>query len=490
MKNTKVIIYIAILIFCFIICSPLLQMHIASDTYNLMDLGYFDYPNYYFLRDARIVSTLFTYIAGLLNLDYSVFIIFMEVLAIFISSISIYILYNLIIEKTKETNRTKKLLFLIGTILIIFNYMALEYFLYAESAVMCLSVLFSIISAKYFLEDKKYSNIKSLILLIMASYCYQGSISIFISLVILILFIDKNKYSIRYISKKIMFAFIIYAICCIINILTIHIINLRLSNSQERIAGGTIINNLFNFKDIISFILARVLITNFNLLPYGTLIFFIILSTCIITFSQKSSDKTIKYVILILLSFIICIIPSFFMIRPGIEARSSMSIGSIIGMSIIFLNYVIDHNTKFLKYIMITLSVFCLTYNTINTLYIFNSHIITNKIDNNMGNEIKEKIDEYESKTGNTITKVAYCGDKNERDYLENFNKKLASFNQRAFGNKYCIIEALNYYCNRKFEKIEMNSEIYERNFKDKDWDIYCDEQIVFEDDIMYFCMY
>ena len=92
--------------------------------------------------------------------------------------------------------------------------------------------------------------------------------------------------------------------------------------------------------------------------------------------------------------------------------------------------------------------------------------------------------------TGKTIIKVACYGDKNERDYPLEFNKKLASFNQRAFGNKYCIIEALNYYCNRKFEKTQIDYEVYEKKFKDRDWDIYSDEQIVFKNDIMHFCMY
>ena len=63
-----------------------------------MDLGYFQYPSQYFLKDARIISTLFTYLAGILNLDYQVFIVGMEVLAVIIASFSIYILYKTIGE--------------------------------------------------------------------------------------------------------------------------------------------------------------------------------------------------------------------------------------------------------------------------------------------------------------------------------------------------------------------------------------------------------
>lgn len=40
-KKKDIVLYLVLLTFCIIVCAPLLQMHIASDTYNLMDLGYF-----------------------------------------------------------------------------------------------------------------------------------------------------------------------------------------------------------------------------------------------------------------------------------------------------------------------------------------------------------------------------------------------------------------------------------------------------------------
>ena len=76
------------------------------------------------------------------------------------------------------------------------------------------------------------------------------------------------------------------------------------------------------------------------------------------------------------------------------------------------------------------------------------------------------------------------------RDFPYGYKKKLSSFTQRAFDNYYCIIEALNYYCNRKFEKTTMDEKIYTDNFLEKNWNTYSDEQIVFEGDTMYICTY
>ena len=83
------------------VCAPLLQMHISSDTYNFMDLGYFTYPIEYFMKDARLISTFVTYLAGILKLPYNVFIIIMQILAIIISAFSIYCVYNAVSKKAK-----------------------------------------------------------------------------------------------------------------------------------------------------------------------------------------------------------------------------------------------------------------------------------------------------------------------------------------------------------------------------------------------------
>ena len=170
-KKKDIVLYLVMLTFCIIVCAPLLQMHIASDTYNFMDLGYFQYPSQYFLKDARIISTLFTYLAGILNLDYQVFIVGMEVLAVIIASFSIYILYKTIGKKISEniySMNLKNSIILMAITIIIFNCMSLEYFLYAECAVMCLSVLLSIIAAKIFIEEKnKHKYVKTLLILIL-----------------------------------------------------------------------------------------------------------------------------------------------------------------------------------------------------------------------------------------------------------------------------------------------------------------------------------
>lgn len=482
------IIFGIILLLCIIICSPMLQFHIASDTYNLMDLGYFEYPSQYFLKDARVVSTLVMYIAGFLHLPFEIFIVLMEILAVIIASFSIYYIYKTVDEKLKLNNTLKTALVIMAGFILIFNCMSLEYLLYAECSVMCLSVFLSIMAARTFTSNDRYKNIKSIILVIIATFCYQGAVNIFLPLTILFLFIDKNKKTIKEIIRQILLSCVIIVISYLINVLSIYIINALLRGAQTRIAGG-VFNNLQNAGLLLSYVLNRTLLTYFNLWPKGIILIFIAISIVLILASKNKGKNILIYFIILIFALGICIVPVFFMSSPSMEPRMAMSVGAIIGMSFIYL-LSIEYEKKVFEYIISTVIVVFFVFNAVNTIQIYLTHIAGNKIDANMGMTIKYRIEEYEKESGNTVNKVAYYRDANHRDYHYGWNKKFSSFGQRAFDNYYCIIEALNYYCGRDFERANMTEKIYNTYFAGKDWNAYSDEQIVFEGDTMYICTY
>ena len=487
-KKEEFATYGIILVICIMLCAPLLQMHIASDTYNFMDLGYFEYPSQYFLKDARIISTFFTYLAGLLKLPYETFIIFMEILAVIISALSVYYVYKTVKERVGTTNNFKKALLIMAGFILVFNCMALEYLLYAECSVMCLSLLLSILSARILTNyNAKHRMAKSMLLLILATFCYQGAVNIFLPLAILFLFINNNKTA-KELFKEILKACLIIFIAYFINVIFIFALNLLLGETQQRVGSG-ILENLLNFFTIFNMVVKYTMFNNFNMWPTGITIVFIVVSLIILLFQKDATKNIIEYIIIIFSAIGICIAPIFFMKNPSVEPRMSMSIGAIAGLSLLYLN-TRQYKQNFLKNIVIASTILFFVYNAINTIQIFTVHIATNKIDANMGIAIKYKIDEYEKETGNTVTKVGYYRDARHRDFCYGWNKKYSSFAQRAFDNYYCIIEALNYYCDKEFEKVPMDSEVYYKYFMGKNWQAYSDEQIVFVEDTMYICTY
>ncbi len=473
---------------CLFICSPLLQFHIASDTYNLMDLGYFEYPSYYFIKDARIVSTLVMYVAGILNLPYDIFIVLMEFLAIIIVALSIFYLYKTIRDKVEFKSNWVKALVIMASFILIFNCMSLEYLLYAECSVMCLSVCLSILAARTFSSNQKNKNINTLLLLIIAVFCYQGAVNLFLPLTLLFLFIDKKQTSVKNLIKQIILATVWLGIAYLLNALCIYIVSIVSGSAQNRITVD-IFKNLSSFKMLLIYVLKTTLISNYNLWPTGITLIFMGITLVILLFQKKPIEKIVKYIIIVISALAVCIVPVFFMQSPSMEPRMATAIGAIIGMSFIYL-ITLNYNNKIFEYATSVIVIAFFMFNSINTTQIFSSHIATNKIDENMGMTIRYKIEEYERESGNTVTKVAYYRDANHRDFHYGWDKKLSSFGQRAFDNYYCIIEALNYYCDRKFEKASMTAEIYEEYFEGKDWDAYSDEQIVFEGDTMYICTY
>lgn len=488
-KKEEFATYGIILLICIMLCAPLLQMHIASDTYNFMDLGYFEYPSQYFIKDARIISALVTYLAGMLNLSYETFIIGMEILAVIISAFSVYYIYRTVRERAKLTNNLQKVLVIMASFILVFNCMSLEYLLYAECSIMCLSLLLSIISARIFTSNStKHRILKSTLIMILSTFCYQGAVNIFLPLSILFLFIDSNKKMTKELVKKILMACIVIIASYLINVISIYMFNMILGVEQQRIGGG-IFSNLSNFAIILKNVIEFTLINNFNLWPTGITIIFIVISLILLLFQKDTTREIVQYLVLIVASMGICVAPIFFMQSPSIEPRMSMSIGGIVDMSLIYL-ITSKQDYNIIKNILSVITILFFVYNAINTIQIYTVHIATNKIDANMGIAIKYKIEEYEQETGNIVTKVGYYRDASHRDFHYGWNKKYSSFAQRAFDNYYCIIEALNYYCDKDFERVGMDAEIYNKYFKGKNWQAYSDEQIVFVDDTMYICTY
>lgn len=478
-----------ILMICFITCAPLLQMHMSSDTYNFMDLGYFEYPKQFFLKDARVISAGVSFLAGILNLSYPTFIVGMEILAIGITSISIYLLYKTIIDIAEIKSKKVKIMIVMASFIIILNCMSLEYLLYAENAVMCLSVLLCIIAASYWIKNEKNRYIKCLLLVILATFCYQGSINLFLTLVTLFLFINKKEQSIKCYCKEIIVAGTIWVISLITNVLGIYIINNILQTQQTRIESGSILINLTKLPNIMKYIWYTVFFKSFNLWPIYCIPITIIITSILTIWHNNKMKNLFKYIALIGIAIITGIGPIFFMKNPSAEPRMLMSIGAIVGISAIFLIIAVT-KYKLLKNIIYTLIITFFLFHIIHINQIFTAHIVANKIDDNMGISIKYQIEQYEKETGNIVQKIGYHRDLAHRDFHYGYQKKYSSFTQRAFDNYYCLIEALNYYCNRKFEKVEMTQEQYITNFYGKNWNSYSDEQLAFEGDTMYLCIY
>ena len=489
-SKKDILIFIIILLFALTITYPLIiQMHFAPDTYQVVVLGYKEYAKQYFLKSGRIITAGSFFLADTLNVSYKAYIIFMEVVAIIALTLSTILLYKLFLKKMGAENNAYKYLLLASSFLIIFNPFALEFLLYAESGIICLSILFSIIGLRIFFGDSKHKYLKALTLVIIATILYQGNVNIFFTLAVIFSFIvnlENDKQNWKNTIKDIFLAGTILVIAFITTTLLIFVCTNLMNVKQERFSDKHSINLAMIFKSFKS-ISKDILINGFDFICRGIFIYIIIITSFFISLKAKISYLA-QYLFTILIALAVCILPIYTMKDVFINARMCMSIGAIIGISFAYATMKINYSNKLERGIAVIIITAMLLYTGYNYITISQSNIEENEIDNEVGYKIKEMVQNYEKENNVKITKVAVTND-NYRSFYSSKQIK-NTFTDRSTANYYCIKEVLEYYLQKPITIVKMDSETYNNNFKNKNWDAFSEEQIVFKDDVMYMCIY
>jgi len=102
--------------------------------------------------------------------------------------------------------------------------------------------------------------------------------------------------------------------------------------------------------------------------------------------------------------------------------------------------------------------------------------------------KINECITKYEEENGITVNKAAITFDR-KFDYTYS-NLPNNTFTTRGILPAYSRIHTLNYYTNRKLELVQMNRDIYQMYFANKDFKEFGEEQVKFSKDTVNICVY
>ncbi|WP_294378399.1 glucosyltransferase domain-containing protein [uncultured Clostridium sp.] len=481
--------YLIIMGITLILGNAFLQTHFSSDTYVLYNLGYFDYPSEFFLLDGRIISTLVCYTAGVLHLPYNIYLIGMDFIGICILSFTIYLLNKKIIELLDIKDKKRKILILFATFVLIFNQFTLEYLLFPESAVMCLGVLMVVMASIETLNDKKSKYIKIITYLFITIISYQAIIIAFPVITFLLNFIKVKKKEKS--SKDLIIEIIKYTLILMVIIIVEWGIIQLFNNILDKEMTRTV--KLINFQAFcirLNYTLLNTLslyVGFMNMLPYGLLPLVSIITIAIMFINKKIRKDIIYYIFLLLIILIECGIV-IFLFDSGPCPRTNWAMGLVWGTSLIYLIKNININTKIEKIISILVIISFL----INSMILIQNsmqHIAANKIDANMGYNIKYKIERYEEKTGKKITKFAYINDYKPSQYARDI-KKMGSLTERAFACNWSILEAMNYYTGRKLKVVEFPYNVYFDKMEQIDYTEYTEDQLYFEDNTLYMIIY
>ncbi len=495
LNKQNVIRYLIIVGITLLFCQNFLQMHYSSDTYVLYDLGYMEYPSQYFLLDGRLISTIVCYLAGILHIPIPIYIIGMDWIGIILIATAIYSMDKILETIIKPQKNIVKLMLLASCFILILNQFTLEYLLFPESAVMCLGILLNVMAVKLMIDSPKHKYLKIFFVLLLAVFCYQGLLNMFPVLAILVYIVkqmvDKREYKIK--EKEFFIEMVKLAIIVII-VLAICMVAIKLgktllNSNQDRmmhlvdmeaviLRGETVIEYLDELWNKTMYMLPD----NIN-----NIILMIAFISLILLKTKK--EMIMQYVLLLMVSFTICIIPMF-LFNTGICGRVNEPLTMIWGASLIILlaqstNISEGKRTNFIYGLVIVSFI-------INNIFIMQNiteHIASNRVEENMGKTIKYTLEKYEEETGNTITKFAYAYDKNPQQYAVGI-KPIGSLTERKLACSWSISQAINFYCERKLEKVRMPIEIYTEKMIDKDYTEFSEEQLVLEGDTLYMLVY
>lgn len=471
-----------------------IKMDFATDTY--CDLAsaprqIFDH----FMLSGRFVTAFLWGIVNVLNFsDYLIYLC-SYILAIVSVTLSIYNVFLVINKKIKKDTVS----LIISTITII-NPFSIELFMFLEKGILTFAVLLSVLAFSEFvkyLEGNKKALKYIFLLMLIATFCYQGVIGIFIVLsAVYVILYNKN---IKDFIKNNIIILLAYGVPAIINLLIV-----KFMYGNSRVTGEIILDE--SIKKILDGSLQ--MLGTFTILPKYTLIIAIsILSILAIVMIFINKKDSIKKKILKLLGLIyitiailgISIAPQLLQDTAsiGFSSRATYPFASIIG---IFSMYILL-NTQDIKLINkingIYLSSLVISIISVAILIIqfaeFNDietdRYTLNYLDEINSKEIGRKIQEYENETGNTVTKICIYTDK-YISYTYKGLRNIGDMNVTGFAPDWSLKDMINYYNDLSLIQVnEKNSEI-EQKFAEQNWDNYNEDQIIFVGDTIHYCKF
>ena len=479
-KKLLIFTLIAILFF-----GILINFEYATDTYSVFTVGARE-NTMHFLESGRFVTAIATVIARLLNLGENQIYFISYLLSIISLIASLYILEKIINKYVKSDKIS-----IVISVLIILNTFIIELFLFIEKGILIFSVLMNVLAIKYaikFLETKKWKElIKVFSYMFIANGSYQGTVGLFVTLM-LVYIIKYSKDFKEFIKNNIIILFC-YAMPAGIDFIIAKIF------AGSRVSGNIVLFE--SIKKIINGI--KNMIHSYGIMPKYIFMEFLMLIIVYILYKILINRDSLKTKILNMCSIlyiifgtlVITVLPQIMQNTNSIwmVARSTYAFASLPGILLLhlFVNINEEQIIKMDK-IIVLVSLLFIVAQYYNFTKIEIDHYKLNAIDKEISLSIEEKIKKYEKESGNTISKISIYKDKNlTYSYKGLFVS--GDINVRAYSSDWATKAIVVYYTKRNLQVIENDLNIKE-SFKEKDWNYFDCEQLIFNGDTLHICCY
>ena len=471
---------------------PFAQIHYSSDSYanvNGIDVAIH-------LKNGRVVTYFVQSLFNLLRFNPVNHQAVTVGVFICILALSVLLIYREIIAHIQGF-LWKKVIILGGLLVVYINVFFAEWLLYVESLTST-SVGIMLVTAAAIYASRK-NNIKNLtiscLLLVCALNMYQLYIEFFLVLGLLIVYV---RFEGRLKREALVRSIVVVGEGAIASVLTIilHPLLLRGFGMQppDRMATFDIQAVLANAKEIFRG-QGAIWSNSLGLLPKGLLLGAI--SVLIISFFiQRGKDKDVNGMVYGFLALLfvpmITFAPHIVSTTVWMAPRTIVGVFHVIAVLLVMIG-VKGQSVKNDFCTMIATIIMCIymlaSMYSINGIIVNN--IATNHIDETLAVQIEHRIQEYQSKTGFVVTKIATVNDESPTYIYDGVKYVSHDMNIRGLVVQWAGVELINHYCGKEYQKVEMPNEIYDTYFRGRNWDCFdLDEQAVFDGDTLYLAMY
>lgn len=510
-KTTKIYIFLSIFVTAILLNNLFLIPHYSTDSYsNLFDRSINIYQSEAL---GRPLTSLFWYIINAFGVNVVEEQIFFTLISIFIMSIASFFIGDICLLIKQDHSLLNIIIINLASILIVFNSFSVEMFQFSYMLPFAsVAVFFVVLSIRVLVTEITIKRIFiSFIMISFSLFFYQGWGALFVPLALTILLFINKKRSFKALVSVSFKIFFIYGSACIVNLAYIKIIHPLFSGITIDARTTNEINLVRNIEEILR-MQYDIWVLNLNMTPKYIFLGFVLILTliCFYFVMRENCQREVKKIAIIyslvsILLITLSYLPHVATSVVWIVQRSLMALGALPGLLIIFIwlftnnknlessntikqieNKVDYRNNKILL-LLTSFAYFFVLFTS--TSAIASDHLSTNKLDQEVAKLILENIEEKEEKLGITITKIAFINDTNPIWYYNNIIH-YRDLNIRALNVDWSVIPLLQFVSKRKFERVDMDSEIYNKYFKGRDWDAFSNEQIVIENNVAYIVMF
>lgn len=494
-RRDKLNLYLFDLLMAFLTYSMFFKRHFSVDSYCV----YYNMDANNQLRATRFINYVFIKFFERIGFNTCKEQWILTGIFIAVSAFSVWFLTGIFKKYITDLTFKKLIALNLAILMTVMNVYILEWYLFPEIMLFyAISLLFAVLAVGIIDSERKFyvKYFLATVFLFISLNCYQVSMPIYVIYGIT-LFLIRNKFSL---TKKaflescgVLFSAGLASMLILVEQKII--VNVRADIPTDRNAEFGLETILHNIKNIIGNL--RLVLEGYGFLPrYFVSLFLVSIFIIMIYAFVKSKSTSIQYLYLLLVLLVnvsIVFAPHILAKEIWLAPRTIVAIGAVFStlVIIVLLKLELLRQPKLYEILNI-ISVLFLLVNFVQIQDVGKNHYINNAIDNEYAVLIQGEINKYEEETGNEIKCIAAVKDENPQWNYRGVRYTIFDTNIKIFNVSWGFSYAISYYSNgRYYSATDMNEEIYNENFKGKDWDKYKpEEQLVFDKDTLYMVVY